>query len=996
MIRKACRLLLAGVLLLPAFPALADVGLLPLDLKATAHVDAWLVLGPFPGTEDAFSTESLAMLAESLEAVPRGGSPAPTRGLGRPFLWFPARASDDGRLSIPAIFGPGRRGEVVCLYRQIQAAASLRIALVVGSHGPLEGWLNGARFAGAAWAPPGEDCLVQILTLRAGVNHLLLRSDKPVAGNPWFIRARLLDAEAFRQGDAAYPRWQFSTPPPYRPGVPPRWARWGDPAVQEFIGLGSLPCEAQVTCNGSDAPALKVGTAIGQPLNLGPLAGDAPVVLVFQAAILPPAQATPDGAQGSLLAAAAQRSCTLVVGPPKGLPLDGSFAKSSLSGKRTRDLARDLKAAFAALDHPVLLRNDPSGERLGIVRGTLGCLLRGETVPRTGPWPSRWLLLSAPPMDEDGGSVPYLLRRPASATTTETLALAVLLGPSEADEYYAPLHERALGEVADRCGWALAAPRLPDPWGGLDRWRNALEAVRRDVAARVAVDPSRNCLIAFADAAPGALIEALARPRGYAALAAIDGQWDGPCAERLRSALEELTPPPLFIAAQAGSPPDPLVGREEEGGEPLCARVNIEASRRADVLDSLFRFLDRHPLPPIPRRVVAAGEPSGAERNAWLRLRRSAQRERPAHLTAEVVSTNTVAIVPRNVAGFDLLLRDAPGITGASAVVLRIEAQDASPAQERRVIGERPPEAVSVRLVDRGAGRYWMVAGADREAFERPEKGVLLANAAADIPAWPDGDAGGVATLLACAALEATRAQIAVVPARGVEKRQTQGAIYLRDVQSWAPIAELTTATVPLATLLEALERDYCGPGLLVTAGIRAVVGQPEPDFPADSPDPTLEAVAPKDKGETSAPAPLTLEGATTPSVFPAPPPASEAPLALPTKIAGVADREGGADRRLHGRLFYSGSLDKMGEEVVVAAWRSLFERSDEWLGINASQATRSDASPGPACIELHHTGITQREAVIHLLEAEPMIQPPQADIRPLPRKQAVPMKERK
>jgi hypothetical protein len=596
-------------------------------------------------------------------------------------------------------------------------------------------------------------------------------------------------------------------------------------------------------------------------------------------------------------------------------------------------------------------------------------------------------LLSAPAIDEDGGSVPYLLHLPASAKTTGTLPLAVLLGPSEADEFYAPLHERELSEAADRCGWALAAPRLPDPWGGLDRWRSALEAVRRDVAARVAVDPSRNCVIAFDDAAPGALVEALARPRRCAALAAIEGRWDGPCAERLRSALGELTPPPLFIAAQAGSPPDPLVGREEEGGEPLCTRANVEAARRADVLDSLFRFLDRHPLPPTPRRVVAAGEPSGAEQNAWLHLRRPVRREDPAYLTAEVASSNTLAIVPRNVAAFDLLLKDAPGITGASAVVLRIEAQEASPAQERRVIGERPPEALSLRLVDRDGQGCWMVVGADREAFGKPEKDVLLANAAADIPAWPDGDEGGVATLLARAALEAARAQIAVVPARGVEKRQTQGAIHLRDVQSWAPIAELTTATVPLASLLEALERDYCGPGLLVTAGIRAVVGQPEPDFPADSPDPTLEAVAPKDKGETAAPAPLTLEGATTPSVSPAPPPASGAPLALPTKIAGVADREGGADRRPHGRLFHSGALEKMGETVVVAAWRSLFERSDEWLGIRAG--------PGPADLELHHTGITQREAVIRLLGAESKIQPPRADIRPLPRKQAVPMKER-
>jgi len=91
-----------------------------------------------------------------------------------------------------------------------------------------------------------------------------------------------------------------------------------------------------------------------------------------------------------------------------------------------------------------------------------------------------------------------------------------------------------------------------------------------------------------------------------------------------------------------------------------------------------------------------------------------------------------------------------------------------------------------------------------------------------------DGASGGVATLLARAARDAARAQVAIVPLRAVEQGLSKGDIRISDVCACTADAELCTVTLPSAFLRLALEKDCAGAGLLVTTGAEAVLGDPE------------------------------------------------------------------------------------------------------------------------------------------------------------------------
>jgi len=209
---------------------------------------------------------------------------------------------------------------------------------------------------------------------------------------------------------------------------------------------------------------------------------------------------------------------------------------------------------------------------------------------------------------------------------------------------------------------------------------------------------------------------------------------------------------------------------------------------------------------------------------AWLAVRQSINLAQPASLTGTVVSTNTLAIEPNNVAQFDVLLTEVPMPLIGAPVLMRIGAQNV------RIIGRNLPEALRMSLVeDPERGEHWEATPIREEAVvQRTQSETVVATADTDLPAVPDGKSGGIGGLYARAIREIAGASIAIIPAQAIESGQAKGRISRSDIVGWSRDAVLATATLSARALLPLLERDYAGPRRYITDGFRGVVREPE------------------------------------------------------------------------------------------------------------------------------------------------------------------------
>jgi hypothetical protein len=316
-------------------------------------------------------------------------------------------------------------------------------------------------------------------------------------------------------------------------------------------------------------------------------------------------------------------------------------------------------------------------------------------------------------------------------------------------------------------------------------------------------------------------------------------------------------------------------------------------------------------------------------------------------LTGDVISTNSLALHPKNVSQFDLLLKGVPNVRLAGPLLLRVGNQDL------RIFARRLPEALRLSLVaDIDRSPHWEAEEIKAEtAAERATEDRYLGEMPEDMPALPDERLGGVARLLAYAARRATRAQVALVPACAVESGQSRGTVTFADMEGWSRDSELATTTLSTRAIVEALEWDYAGPRLLVSDGVGAILASPSAQTGGVD--------------EPESPSTGSIKQNAT---------ADAAPVPKPDDL--LAKR----------RVFTSTLLDAAGPEVVVVSWRGLLENPNDWL--SGRPVGQDPLAPSPTNhLVVNRCKITQQEALLQLFRHRPQAPVLPPDIRSLPHK---------
>lgn len=382
--------------------------------------------------------------------------------------------------------------------------------------------------------------------------------------------------------------------------------------------------------------------------------------------------------------------------------------------------------------------------------------------------------------------------------TTSPLLL-FLPPPGEAPDIFiatlAPLIEDVRAQ-----GWAVAVPEmpasLPSHPGAITQKptrKEVLEAVRSDALDRFAIDPLRLCLAARGSCAIEALETALESSGRYAGVALI---------EPPSGMLEEWTTAPLNTWWH---PP----------------AVRLETGRAKTALDALRA----RPLDPQPIHAVIFCSTASGVKAGWLKLTQAVNPLEESLLRAEISINNIVTIITRNVAQFELSLRNMPVLLPGKPLTLDIN------QNRQRVIGGQFPAAISLRQVTRDNVFYsWNIE--DSSVAPEPEPYFNIARLQDSFPPWTTPRRAGLDQLAARAVRRAMNAEIAVLPAASIHAGQKAGAVNLMDLTRWADDAELTTVSINRRTLRLALEADFAGPRKYVTDGLDARVSNGVLDAP--------------------------------------------------------------------------------------------------------------------------------------------------------------------
>jgi hypothetical protein len=243
--------------------------------------------------------------------------------------------------------------------------------------------------------------------LQKGANHLLIRSDAPPQGLVWRVQARLVNRGSFNRGEMAYPRWQFSAPPPWTLDPTPVQARWGDPAIEAYLRQPARPIGIQITLDSeSGATPARMQAAVGQPVILTPPDPKRAAILTLNAHFLS-TTATATTSDTLALSPLAEMDYTLLLGDAATLLVVKEARLLAESTRVAEPVRARLRAMLALLDSAIAPNSHPAG--LDHIIGGLLFQTARIKAPQTLP-ESGWTFLEA---TDDTRSFPYALWIPA-------------------------------------------------------------------------------------------------------------------------------------------------------------------------------------------------------------------------------------------------------------------------------------------------------------------------------------------------------------------------------------------------------------------------------------------------------------------------------------------------------------------------------------------------------------------------------------------------------
>jgi hypothetical protein len=822
----------------------------PFVFQAAEPVDAWMALGPFLLNDSESTTPALPV-----ELLTETGAFRPDTFFwrdGEPYTWFPSVTGSDRYLYLRQEVAPDRfRAEgrqAFYLYRAIQSPKQTVLVLSLSVPGETRVWLNGqtitpgqttATVATAAtpvfWSSPGADNYLALVPLQKGINHLLIQSKTPPQGLIWRVQARLFGRGAFNRGEVAYPRWQFSAPPPWTTGGAPLQARWGDPTIEAYLKHPARPIDVQIAlASETGGTPGKMQTTVGQPFSLTLPNPARAAALTLRANFLSTTHTTTTE-NTSPLSPFAETAHTILIGDTKTLSVVAQARLLAESNRVPEPVRTRLRAILAFFDSATAADANPAG--LDKILDGLIFLTDRIKAPRTIP-ESGWALLDAP---AEKRTLPYALwipRAEASETTSHPLLIAL---PSIEDSAF-DLIERhpILFQEAQRHQWLVAIP-APEPVGKWDwiRREETLNAIRRDVGSHFKLDPRMVCVLGFESAGEFAITYSLSHRDAIAGVGTLNVLWiNGTPWRRL---LENTVPRPiLFLGAslpfgtnpsEAESfAPDPIVAalRNAYLQDGSWKRFVVDPKDPRAFYDTLFQHFEKRPLPLSPSRITLRLPDTGSTSAGWVRLRKALREDQAATLSIASATTNSIEVEVQNVARFDLVFRDVPHLDPKRPVLLSIHEKDGneqSPQiQKLRILEPTRPDLIvieqSSNTLSQDAPRW---AARTALATDKTTDSLTRTLAEMEDAASPLA-AGG---LIARAMLLQSNAEVSLLPALQIRSGLEKGALTINQISSVLPDSNLASMSLPRQALARLLERDYAGSRSLLTNGLNATLGTP-------------------------------------------------------------------------------------------------------------------------------------------------------------------------
>ncbi|NQU44184.1 hypothetical protein HQ520_12920 [bacterium] len=768
---------------------LCSADLPPFEADGPGRIDSFEILGPFPAG-------SIAATSPTLQANGSIETGEMVWDQGRPYAWTSASAKASVRLSsgwidVRDVFGPGKMAEAggpgafVLAWRRIRSAERKQALLSCGATGAVKVWWNGERLVSVGWTPPGQDCALFLVTLEAGINHLLIRSETPPEGTPWRVGGSLSDRDSFAGLGIEYPRWHFSSPPPWKQS--PAWVRWGDPFVEQYLGVkGRL---AEIRARSGSGKATSQGVEVGAALPDG---------------VLAPGMWTLEATLGN---GGRPDSWTMLVGPAEQVVLrtpKGPVAAGKIGGPGSwqRRLLSELTQAAGAA-------RPASSFELIVLQDSLEAAAVQPNPSRTTSWPEGWLRLYA----GEGKDVPAYLARLPEGGEGQQRPVLVVVPPRGEDGWSLGCRSDELAAAAQAKGWLLLA--IDGSNGAVFEAKGSLRLVLEDAIQRLPCDPRRVSVMFQETPATGAVQAALSLSRPIAGLFLMKptegrpDEWEDLLARNPRLGR-------LVVSSDAA-------GRESKRPEGLF----LDSSGNG--LEKTLDFLGGYALQLQPRRIAFVADYPDEARVAWLSVLAAREWSDVVRVEAEIIGDEEVQITCQNVVLLYLDLAGTGHLRRKGALTIRVN------GERRMIVDAELPPAVILRLTPHGESQRWFVEIADPEP--PPVEPIPMAQSEVSLSPWSAGGQGGVNQVLAQAVRAATGAVVAVLPADSAWQGHAAGPVYLRDLANWCDDSRLSTLSVPTALLRRTLEADYAGPRSLVTDGLNAALdnGIPAVDLPGES-----------------------------------------------------------------------------------------------------------------------------------------------------------------
>ncbi len=846
----------------------------PFALKATEPVDGWMALGPFLLNESDQTTPALPT-----ELLTEKGAFRPDTFFwreGEPYTWFPAVTGSDRHLYLrqavaQSRFRPRSEGpQAFYLYRAIQVPERAVRVLALSVPGETRVWLNGqsvepgqtsATTSTTAnpvfWSPPGADSYLAVVQLQKGINHLLIQSKAPPQGALWRIQARLVGRGVFNRGEVVYPRWQFSTSPPWTTDGPPLQARWGDPIIEAYLKQTTRPIGVQIALASdiSTTPG-NMQSAVGQAftLTLPDLARAAALTLSANLLSTTVTTATSDTAPLSPLAETAH---TILIGDAEKISVVMQARLLVETSRVAEPVRARMRAMLTLLDAAVGTDAHPVGlDR--ILEGLLFLTARikaPKTIPESG-----WALFDASAKDR---TLPYALWIPRAESSVPTShPLLIALPSAEASAFDLIERQPALFQEAQRHQWLVAVP-TQEPEGKWDwsKREETIEAIRRDIGAHFKLDPRLVCLLGFESAGEFAITYALSHRDAVAGVATLNVLWvPGTPWRRL---LENTVPRPiLFVAASLpfgenltvaeSFAPDPIVAalRNAYLKDGSWKRFVVDQKNPRNFYDTMFLHFEKRPLPSSPSRITLRLPDIGSTSAGWVRLRKALQEDLAATLSIASVTTNSIEVEVQNVARFDLTFRNIPQLDPKRPVLLSIreknEDEQSPEVQKLRILEPSKPDLIVIEQSSSTLNQN-QLRWAARTAMAADKTSDSLARTLAEMEETASPIAAG--GLIAHALRLQSNAEVSLLPALQVRSGFEKGALTVNQISSVLPDSNLARMSLPRQALARMLEHDYAGPRSLLTDGLAATIGNTEEET---TPTEALAAASPTSVSTTA------------------------------------------------------------------------------------------------------------------------------------------------